>query len=155
MLCWGWQFFCLDRVESRRFRDQSRQSVLQELNTVRTLLEGQLYSHWVLADALGRQALAESPHPSRSWSALRGQLQQNYPAIEEIVWKPRSTAAEVDSAVPLAPQTESSSSLGRIQLQVPIQLAGPEANTPDVGEVHLIVDLDRLVRDSPLAERVL
>ncbi|WP_159790800.1 ATP-binding protein [Sodalinema gerasimenkoae] len=144
----------MDRVESRRFQNQSRQSVLQQLNTVRTLLEGQLETHRILADSLGHQALVESPQPSQRWSALQGQLQENYPAITEVVWRPMLIPPEMESAIPWVPETHSLQSLGQIQLQVPIRSPGPEGDSLALGEVHLLVDLERLVEESRLGERL-
>ncbi|MCC5898022.1 MAG: PAS domain-containing protein [Phormidium sp. BM_Day4_Bin.17] len=144
----------IDRAESRRFQNQNRQSVLQQLNTVRTLLEGQLQTHHALADSLGHQALAESPGPSQPWSALQGQLQENYPAIKEAVWRPMPLPNEAESGILSGPKTESLARLGQIQLQVPIRSPSPETDASALGEVHLIVDLQRLVEESKLGERL-
>ncbi|TVR09167.1 MAG: PAS domain S-box protein [Phormidium sp. GEM2.Bin31] len=150
----GLAILLIDKAESRRFQTQTRQSVLQELNTVRTLLEGQLQTHRLLAQGMGHQALAQSPGPTQEWSALAGQLQQNYPAIEEILWRPLANATGVESALSLERDTHSLASRGQIQLQVPIHSPMSETHSVVLGQVQLIVDLERLVQDSPLGERV-
>ncbi|NMG58537.1 PAS domain S-box protein [Geitlerinema sp. P-1104] len=151
----GLAILLIDKAESRRFQTQTRQSVLQELNTVRTLLEGQLQTHRLLAHSLGHQALAQSAPPTQEWSALQEQLQQNYPAIKKILWRPLANPTGVESAPSLERETDSLASRGQIQLQVPIHSPLSETNSSVLGQVHLIVDLERLVEESPLGERVL
>ncbi|KPQ39050.1 MAG: Histidine kinase-, DNA gyrase B-, and HSP90-like ATPase [Phormidium sp. OSCR] len=143
----------LDQAERRRFQSQTRQSVLQQLNTVRSILEGQLNTHLQVAQRWGDQTSPNSPLTEPHRAIDDPQLQQDYPAIRHLVWTPLTIESESRPASPRLQAAEEDSS-GQVQLIIPIDLTPQSANPNPLGQLNLPLDLKRLLEESPLGERV-
>lgn len=149
----GFAVLFLDQAERRRFEFQTRQSVLQQLNTVRSILEGQLNTHLLVAHHWGHQTPPNLTLPSRGWTIPEQQLPQNYPAIRHLVWTPVPIESESLPATP-GPEPAEGESPGEVQLVIPLDLTHQSANANSLGELNLTLDLERLIEESPLGERV-
>lgn len=143
----------IDQAERRRFQNQTRQSVLEQLNTVRSLLEGQLTTHLLVAQNWGHQASVRPTLAAPQRVIPDSRLQQDYPAIRNLVWTPISTESDSPPAIPRQPPPEGESP-GEVQLVIPLDLIDQSANASLLGELSLTLDLERLVEESPLGERV-
>ena len=143
----------LDQAERRRFQSQTRQSVLQQLNTVRSILEGQLNTHLLVARHWGHQTSLSPTRSARQGAIPDPQLQQDYPAIRNLAWTPVPIESESLTAIPRLQPAEGESP-GEVQLIIPIALTDQSANANPLGELNLTLDLDRLIEESPLRERI-
>jgi PAS domain S-box-containing protein len=143
----------IDQAERRRFQNQTRQSVLEQLNTVRSILEGQLTTHVLVAHHWGHQAALGPTLPAPQRAILDPQLQQDYPAIRHLVWTPLPVESESPSALPRRQPPEGASP-GEVQLVIPLDLIHRAANPNVLGQLNLTLDLERLIEESPIGERV-